>query len=274
MKILITGAGGFIGKYLKTYLSNEHELLTPTSSELDLSNTIAVNEFFKDQYFDAVIHTAVRGRNNVYDVDSKLANDIVNMFVNLLGNRQHYKTLINFGSGAEFGLDRSIDNCAEDDILNVIPVEGYGLGKNIVARTIQGMSNFYNLRVFSCFDPSEESNRLITKFKKISEQDSVFEINQDRYVDFVSLHDIAIVVKAVLNTQLAYTDINIAYQNKLLLSDLLYNYCQIHNIDTKHLVVTGTSNKHYTGNGDRLASLSLNLEGILPTLQRYKHGSI
>ena len=274
MKILITGAGGFIGKYLKTYLSNEHELLTPTSSELDLSNTIAVNEFFKDQYFDAVIHTAVRGRNNVYDVDSKLANDIVNMVVNLLGNRQHYKTLINFGSGAEFGLDRSIDNCAEDDILNVIPVEGYGLGKNIVARTIQGMSNFYNLRVFSCFDPSEESNRLITKFKKISEQDSVFEINQDRYVDFVSLHDIAIVVKAVLNTQLAYTDINIAYQNKLLLSDLLYNYCQIHNIDTKHLVVTGTSNKHYTGNGDRLASLSLNLEGILPTLQRYKHGSI
>lgn len=274
MKILITGASGFIGKYLKTYLSNEHELLTPTSSELDLSNTIVVNEFFKDQYFDAVIHTAVQGRNNVYDVDSKLANDIVNMFVNLLGNRQHYKTLINFGSGAEFGLDRSIDNCAEDDILNVIPVEGYGLGKNIVARTIRGMSNFYNLRVFSCFDPSEESNRLITKFKKISEQGSVFEISQDRYVDFVSLHDIAIVVKAVLNTQLAYTDINIAYQNKLLLSDLLYNYCQIHNIDTKHLVVTGTSNKHYTGNGDRLASLSLNLEGILPTLQRYKHGSI
>ena len=274
MKILITGASGFIGKYLKTYLSNEHELLTPTSSELDLSNTIAVNKFFKDQYFDAVIHTAVRGRNNVYDVDSKLANDIVNMFVNLLGNRQHYKTLINFGSGAEFGLDRSIDNCAEDDILNVIPVEGYGLGKNIVARTIRGMSNFYNLRVFSCFDPSEESNRLITKFKKISEQGSVFEISQDRYVDFVSLHDIAIVVKAVLNTQLAYTDINIAHQNKLLLSDLLYNYCQIHNIDTKHLVVTGTSNKHYTGNGDRLSSLSLNLEGILPTLQRYKHGSI
>ena len=274
MNILITGASGFIGKYLKTYLSNEHELCTPSSSELDLSNTIAVNDFFKDRQFDAVIHTAVQGRNNVYDVDSKIANDIVNMFINLLGNRQHYKTLINFGSGAEFGLDRNINNCAEDDILNVIPIEGYGLGKNIVARTILGMSNFYNLRVFSCFDPSEESNRLITKFKKISEQGGIFEISQDRYVDFVSLQDIATVVNEALNNQLMYTDINIVYQNKILLSDLLYTYCQLHSISTDRVVITGTSDKHYTGNGNRLASLGLNLEGILPTLQRYKHGGI
>jgi GDP-L-fucose synthase len=274
MRILITGGNGFIGKYLKTYLSNEHELSTPSSSELDLIDTTAVNNFFKDQQFDAVIHTAVRGRNNVQDVNGKIANDIVNMFLNLLSNRQHYTTLINFGSGAEFGLDKSIDNCAEDDILTVTPIEGYGLGKNIVARTICGMSNFYNLRIFSCFDPSEDSNRLITKFKKISEQGGVFEIEQDRYVDFVSLQDIATVVNEVLNNQLVYTDINIVYQNKLLLSDLLYTYCRIHNVDTKHIVITGTNNKHYTGNGDRLASLNLKLEGILPTLQRYKHGGI
>lgn len=274
MKILITGASGFIGKYLKTYLSNEHELLTPTSSELDLTDTSAVNSFFKDQQLDAVIHTAVRGRNNVQDVNGKVANDIVNMFLNLLSNRQHYKTLINFGSGAEFGLDNSIDNCAEDDILNVVPLESYGLGKNIVARTIQGLPNFYNLRVFSCFDPSEDSNRLITKFKNISKLGGIFEIEQDRYVDFVSLQDIATVVKAALNNQLVYTDINIVYQNKILLSDLLYTYCQIHNINTNQLVITGTSNKHYTGNGDRLVSLNLKLEGMLPTLQRYKHGGI
>ncbi len=274
MRILITGASGFIGKYLKTYLSNNHEVLAPSSAELDLTNTCLVNKFFEHQQFDAVIHTAIRGRNNVQDVSSEIANDIVSMFVNLISNRQHYKTLINFGSGAEFGLDRSIDTSAEDDILTVIPIEGYGLGKNIVARTIQGIPNFYNLRVFSCFDPSEDANRLITKFKKICEQDGIFELAQNRYVDFVSLQDIATVVNAALNNQLAYTDINIVYQNKLLLSDLLSTYCQIHNIDTKHLVITGTSNKHYTGNGDRLASLNLNLEGIRPTLKRYKHGSI
>jgi nucleoside-diphosphate-sugar epimerase len=270
MRILITGANGFIGRYLKTYLSNEHELSTPTSYELDLTDTVSVNNFFKNQQFDAVIHSAVRGRNNVQDVNSKLANDIVNMFINLLNNRQHYKILINFGSGAEFGLDKSIDGFVEDDILNIVPMESYGLGKNIISRTIRGMSDFYNLRIFSCFDPSEDSNRLITKFKKISEQGAVFEIDQDRYMDFVSLQDIAIVVNAALNNELVHNDINIVYQKKLLLSDLLYTYCQIHGIDTNQFVITGTSNKHYTGNGDRLASLNLNLEGIYPTLQRYK----
>ena len=144
MKILITGASGFIGKYLKTYLSGNHELTTPSSSELDLTDINAVNKFFENRQFDAVIHSAVRTRNNVYDIDGKITNDIVNMFVNLLSNRQHYTTLINFGSGAEFGLNKSIDNCAEDEILTATPIESYGLGKNIVARTIRGMSDFYN----------------------------------------------------------------------------------------------------------------------------------
>lgn len=274
MKILVTGASGFIGKYLTTHLSNNHKVSSPTSSELDLTDTTSVNNFFKDQQFDVVIHAAVRGRNNVQDFNSSVSNDIVNMFVNLVNNRSQYTTLINFGSGAEFGLDRNVYNCNEDDILDVIPKESYGLGKNLIARTIRNMSNFYNLRVFSCFDPSEDSNRLITKFKQSIERNRTFELDQDRYVDFVSLHDIAVVVDAVLNNQLLYNDVNIVYQDKKLVSDILLAYCKIHSIDTSQLVITGTSNKHYTGNGNRLAKHNLNLQGIIPTLQRYKHGSI
>jgi GDP-L-fucose synthase len=274
MKILITGSCGFIGKYLTTYFANSHELVAPTSQELDLINTAAVNEFFKDQEFDAVIHAAARGRNSVQELNNSLAIDNVNMFVNLVNNRDHYGSLINFGSGAEFGLDHSIYNCVEDDIINVIPKEGYGLGKNIIARAMKGIPNFYNLRIFSCFDPSEDNCRLIAKFKQVSEQGSVFEIDQDRYVDFVSLHDIAIVVDSALNNQLSYNDMNIVYQDKLLVSDMLYAYCKIHNINTDQVSITGKSNKHYTGDSSRLAGHNLKLEGIIPTLQRYKHGSL
>lgn len=274
MKILVTGASGFIGKYLTTHLSNNHEISSPSSRELDLTDTISVNKFFKDRQFDIVIHAAVRGRNNVQDFDSPVSNDIVNMFVNLVNNRSHFTTLINFGSGAEFGLDRNVYNCNEDDIVDIIPKESYGLGKNLIARTMRSMSNFYNLRVFSCFDPSEDSNRLITKFKQSIERGDAFELDQDRYVDFVSLHDIAVVVDAVLNNQLLYNDVNIVYQDKMLVSDILFAYCKIHGIDTSQLVITGRNNKHYTGNGDRLAKHNLNLQGMIPTLQRYKHGSI
>lgn len=274
MKILITGSCGFIGKYLTTYFSNTHEIVAPTSWELDLTNTAAVNEFFKNREFDAVIHAAVRGRNSVQELNNSLAIDNVNMFVNLVSNQSHYGSLINFGSGAEFGLDHSIFNCVEEDIMNIIPKEGYGLGKNLIARAMKGIPNFYNLRMFSCFDPSEDSNRLIAKFKQVSEQGKVFEIDQDRYVDFVSLHDIAVVVDAALNNQLLYNDMNVVYPDKLLVSDILYEYCKIHNINTNQLSITGKSNKHYTGDSCRLSKHNLKLEGIIPTLQRYKHGSL
>jgi GDP-L-fucose synthase len=274
MRILITGSNGFIGRYLKQYLSVQHDIVAPSSKELDLTNEYAVSAFFKDCYFDTVIHAAVKGRNNVTDQSDNLCNEIVIMFENLFQHSKHYNQFIHFGSGAEFGLNQSIDNVHEDDVLKCFPKESYGLGKNIVARAIKVIPNFYNLRVFSCFDPSESESRLITKFKKTVEEEKVFEIDQDRYVDFVTLHDIAVVVDAVLNNQITDNDINIVYQQKMLVSDILYKYCKINNIDINRVIVTGHSNKNYTGNGDRLAKYNLNLEGMVPTLQRYKHGSI
>lgn len=274
MKILLTGGNGFIGSYLKKHLSVQHEVISPSSKELNLIDKNAVDSFFKDQYFDTVIHAAVRGRNSVTEQAVDLCSEIITMFENLFQHSDHYKQFIHFGSGAEFGLNRSIDNALEDDILNYFPEESYGLGKNFIARAIRCIPNFYNLRIFSCFDPSETKNRLVLKFKNTVESGNVFEIDQDRYVDFASLHDIAVVVDAVLNNQLTDNDVNIVYQNKMLVSDILYKYCEVNNIDKDQIIVTGTSNKNYTGNGDRLAKHNLNLEGIIPTLQRYKHGSI
>lgn len=274
MKMLITGGNGFIGSYLKKYLSVHHEITSPSSKELNLIDSNAVSNFFNNHKFDVVIHSAVRGRNSVMEKSNDACSEIITMFENLVQHQHCYHKLIHFGSGAEFGLEQTIDNAQEDDILTCYPHESYGLGKNIVARAIRVIPNFYNLRVFSCFDPSEIDIRLIAKFKKTVDAGQIFEIDQDRYVDFVSLQDIAIVVDAVLNNQITDNDMNIVYQNKSLVSDILYKYCEVNDVNVNHVKITGISDKNYTGNGDRLAKYNLKLEGIIPTLQRYKNGSI
>lgn len=274
MRILLTGGNGFIGKYLKQYLSVHHEVVAPSSKELDLTDKNAVDNFFKDQYFDAVIHSAVRGRNSVNAISDDICGEIILMFENLFNHSQHYKKFIQFGSGAEFGLDSTVDNAHEDDIFKFYPHESYGLGKNFIARAIRFIPNFFTLRIFSCFDPSESDNRLIAKFKKTTDTGQAFVVDQDRYVDFVSLQDIAVVVEAVLNNQITDNDVNVVYQHKCLISDILKQYCEVNGINANQIVVTGTSDINYTGNGDRLAKYNLNLEGAIPTLQRYKNGSI
>lgn len=274
MRILITGGSGFIGKYLKQYLSIRHEVIAPSSKDLDLTDKTSVANFFKDQHFGAVIHSAVRGRDSVTEQSSDICNDIISMFENLFEHNAHYDKLIQFGSGAEFGLDKTIEDALEDDILKCYPQESYGLGKNIVSRAIRVIPNFFTLRVFACFDPSETDNRLIAKFKKTLESEKVFEVDQDRYVDFVSLQDIATVVDAVLNNQITDNDINVVYQHKCLISEILKKYCEVNSANADQIIVTGVSDKNYTGNGDRLAKYNLNLQGVIPTLQRYKNGSI
>lgn len=73
---------------------------------------------------------------------------------------------MSFGSGAEFGLDRDINNFSERQLLNYFPVESYGFSKNVIARTILNTENFHNLRLFSCFHSTESERRLLKKFNR------------------------------------------------------------------------------------------------------------
>ena len=56
MKILITGANGFIGRNLATALELEHEVIKLTRQTVDLTDKTAVDEYFKDKKFDVILH--------------------------------------------------------------------------------------------------------------------------------------------------------------------------------------------------------------------------
>ena len=57
--VLITGAHGFVGKNLVSFLDgNGPTLLTPNKYELDLVDQRSTSNYFKDNKVDVVIHLA------------------------------------------------------------------------------------------------------------------------------------------------------------------------------------------------------------------------
>ena len=59
MKLLITGAGGFLGRRAAVHFSSlGYEVLTPTHSELDITDRTAVDDWFRKHRPQAVLHCA------------------------------------------------------------------------------------------------------------------------------------------------------------------------------------------------------------------------
>ena len=111
MRVLLTGSGGFIGKNLKNYLKNKYELLTPRSYELDLINSNAVEEFFKNYDIDFVIHCGtVGGARGIPNKDTTIDDNLA-MVDNILKYKNNETKVILFGSRArgDYKLKSDID---------------------------------------------------------------------------------------------------------------------------------------------------------------------
>jgi len=61
MKILVTGGNGFVGKNLIKSLQDKYDVYSPSSSELDLTDSQQVKTYLQTKYFDVIIHCAIKG---------------------------------------------------------------------------------------------------------------------------------------------------------------------------------------------------------------------
>lgn len=268
MKVLVTGASGFIGSYLAKHLSH-YDVHTPTSKELDLTDRQAVVEYCFSHKFDTIVHCAAVGRDTPRKIDNQILSDNLSMFVNLAQCRESFGRLINFSSGADFCIDLSLDCVLENDLEQYVPVHSYGLSKNITARLAKNLDKCYNLRLFSVIDNSESDNRFLKRFISHVKEGKQFVIKEDRYVDFFSLADIFKVVESYIEDEPLNTDMNLVYLKKYKLSDILYMYCNIYKIDTNSYMVESQSLINYIGNGELLFKEKLQLDGIIKTLENY-----
>ena len=263
MKIAIVGSNGFVGSSLVSFLSTKFDVSPVTSRSINLLDNQQTRDFLKTNKFDVIINAAARMSDPV------LINDTHNnlgLFMNLYNNRNWFGKMINLGSGAEFDRALDINNIDEEEIYNRMPKDSYGFGQNIKSRLCYDTDNFYTLRIFNCFGSGELTTRVFPRFLSCTDS---FTITHDRYFDFFSIQDLCAVVEHVATaSDIAFKDINCVYQNKLLISQTIEKFANIHN-QTTPIQVVSVGDKNYTGNGDKLAKLNIKLSGLENGFKNY-----
>jgi UDP-glucose 4-epimerase len=268
MKILVTGSAGFLGSYVSNHLPG-HQVHAATRRQLDLTNLGAVTALLKRNRYDVVINCAVAGREQLRSYEHAIYANNLESFYNLAVNNQWYNKLINIGSGAEFDIDQDIDQVDEMEIWNRRPQYSYGQSKNIIARFSDDLPKTTTLRLFGCFDPSESPNRLLKRFSAAVGNQLPFTLDQDRYFDMVSAQDFMHVIKAVINGTIQDRDLNVVYDQKYRLSDILMLYSKLQGFDTTFLQVNSVNILNYTGDGSRLSKYNLALDHLEKSLLLY-----
>lgn len=248
MKILITGGSGFIGRNLIEELSNDYDVFSPSSKELDLLDSNAIELYLRNKYFDYIIHTAgIVSRSN-----SNHSSDIVyknlKMFFNLMNNQSRFGKFVNFSSGAEF--DRRVDITSSNILEKSFPVDYYGMSKNIISRILKENPNFWNFKAFGVFGKDEIEGGFITSNIKKYKLNKNFILNKDRFFDFYYIKDLVSVIKYYIDNPKisAPEDMNLVYPKKLKLSDMLtiINSLSVNKVNTT--IVGVGLDKHYIGN--------------------------
>lgn len=153
MRILVTGARGFIGRSLVEWLSPRHAVIGYGHEQLNLFNSEQVHKCISMGNFDVVIHAAGYDSNSpvVFRDENRTLEYNLRMFVNLARESQYYDRLIYFGSGAEVPLERRHTKMDELDCQGCPPYDPYGLSKYLMNRYAITTNQIVNIRLFGVF---------------------------------------------------------------------------------------------------------------------------
>jgi len=230
MRILITGCKGYIGSQLTKELCLRHDVTSISRQDFDLTNAEETAKFFESKWiFDVVLHCASAGVDNPKSENWKLLDDNLRMYYNLLENKDNFKKLINFGTGAE-----------TDNILNQFP---YGMGKGIIAKSIATTDNFYNIKLYGLFDENELMKRFIKANVTRYIMKMPIVIYDNKLMDFFYMDDLIKVVDYYINNNDLPKEINCCYENILSLKNIANNI--INNLsDYKVEIITEKNNRN------------------------------
>jgi len=254
LQILLTGGDGFIGRNLKEAWRNRYSVVYPKSSELDLLDGGAVEQFVASHRFDVVIHAATWNATTTSTKDlSRVFENNCRIFFNLERAKNSYGRLISFGSGAEYDRASMEPLTPEDRFSCHIPTDSYGFSKYVIARMIERSSSACNLRLFAVFGAHEDWRiRFISNACCRALFNLPITIRQNRRFDYMHVGDLAMIVGWFIEHTPHHASYNVCTSRPI---DLLTLAEIVLEVSAKHLpiqVAEEGSGLEYSGDNSRL----------------------
>lgn len=210
LKVLITGASGFIGRNLAEDFASRYDLQAPTSAQLDLLNDVAVRAYLVQHKFDVVLHSATTRSNRRLAAPPDMLDRNCRMFFNLARNENLFGKMIYFGSGAEYDRRNLPPRVSEDYFDTSVPADPYGFSKYICAKFAEQRPKIINLRLFGVFGKYEDwSVRFISNACARVVCGLPIVIRQNVIFDYLYIDDLARITRWFIENQPTQRALNV-----------------------------------------------------------------
>ena len=211
MKLLVTGASGFIGRNLVERFPAGCQVAAPPRTELDLLDPVAVRGYLERHRFDAVIHAATERSNRALGPAPHLLERNCRMFFNLARNAHAFGRMLFLSSGAVYDRACVPSLVAEEQFDARVPSEDYGLSKYVCAKSIREDQEIYELRLFAVFGPYEDWRvRFISNACCRAVWDMPVVVRQNVFFDFLDVADLARLLEHFLTGTFRFRHYNLS----------------------------------------------------------------
>ncbi|MCK9373416.1 MAG: NAD-dependent epimerase/dehydratase family protein [Sulfuricurvum sp.] len=254
MKILIIGANGFIGRHLQKHLANNslYTLLTPESKTLDISDEVAVDAYIEETKPDLIINCANRGGGRD-STNENIVHENLRMFFNIVKHSDKVSKIIHFGSGAEYGKHKPIQDAKEEDANSAMPLDEYGFYKSVCSKCIEQSDNNLNLRIFGCYGEYENyrfkfiSNAIVKNLLHLP-----ITIHKNVFFDYIYVEDLVKIVEYFLHHETAHKVYNVTTGRKIDLLSLARLINETGDFTSEIKIINEGLNNEYTSDNSRL----------------------